>query len=405
MADNTRHAGAMPARSANRRMFWKMVVFAAVRKRSRAIMAVIASLIGSATLLCLAIICLVVPAQMDAEMRSYGANLVVTAPNGFDDATVRTVTRSVEQAGAARSAAYRYESVRINAAPYTMAGIEPQSVRAINRHWTVEGDWPGSGSVMLGRDAAQALGVKVGSTVTIGLRSDDSDRTLRNGRRSTDILDDRGVRMRVSGILDTGGAEDGLVYMETGELTGFAGKRGPDVLEFASDAQPDRLTALTGELRRTGENTATTYDARQVTRMTSSNQRIVTMLRMLFWIVSVVALALTLMGVSTTMASIVTHRRAEIGLRRALGSSAREIAGEFLVESALYGLIGGLLGTGIGYGIAVMLCERVFGRHIGFDWWLAFGCVVVAMVLAVLASLGPVRRATSIDPAVVLREE
>lgn len=408
MADKTTVPAVRPvpaARAKNRVMFWKMILLAGVRRRSQALMAVLCATIGAGTLLCLATICLVVPAQMNEELRSYGANLIVTANGGFDAETADEVTDAVEAVAPAQSASYRYESVRINSAPYTLAGIETQDVRAINRHWSVEGDWPANGNVMMGRDVAEGLGVKIGSTITIGLRDERADAALRNGRRSTDILSDDGTPMRVGGIVDTGGAEDSLVYMSAGDMERLAGARGADVLEFASQGAPDELTALAETLQTTGARGAVRYQAHQVTRMTSSNARIITMLRTLFGVVSIVALALTLVGVSTTMSSIVARRRAEIGLRRALGATSRSIAGEFLVESAVYGVVGGAIGCAAGYGIAYALCAQVFDRRVGFSWWLAALCVLVSVALAVVASIGPVRRATRIDPAVVLREE
>lgn len=408
MADKTTVPVVHPApaaRAKNRAMFWKMILLAGVRRRSQALMAVLCATIGAGTLLCLATICLVVPAQMNEELRSYGANLIVTANDGFDAETADDVTDAVRAVAPAQSASYRYESARINSAPYTLAGIETQEVRAINRHWNVEGDWPTGGNVMMGRDVAEGLGVKIGSTVTIGLRDDRADATLRNGRRSTDILSDDGTPMRVGGIVDTGGAEDSLVYMSASDMERLAGARGADVLEFASQGAPDELTALAESLQAAGTRGAVHYRAHQVTRMTSSNARIITMLRMLFGVVSIVALALTLVGVSTTMSSIVSRRRSEIGLRRALGATSRSIAGEFLVESAVYGVAGGVIGCAIGYGIAYALCAQVFDRRVGFSWWLAALCVLVSVALAVIASIGPVRRATRIDPAVVLREE
>lgn len=400
MADRPHTAGA-----GNRAMFWKMILFAGVRRRGQAAMAVLCATLGAATLLCLATICLVVPAQMSIELRSYGANLIVTADGGFDDATVASVTRTVEQAAPAKHASYRYESVRINSAPYTLAGIDAQDVHALNRHWNVEGEWPSAGNVMMGRDVAAALGVTVGSTVTIGIRDDESDATLRHGRRSTDILSADGTPMRVGGIVDTGGAEDALVYADSGDLQRLAGARGADVLEFSSQGTEAELSTLAETLQNAGGRGDVRYQAHQVTRMTASNARIITMLRMLFGVVSIVALALTLVGVSTTMSSIVSRRRSEIGLRRALGATSRSIAGEFLVESAVYGVAGGVIGCVIGYGIAYALCAQVFDRRVGFSWWLAALCVLVSVALAVIASIGPVRRATRIDPAVVLREE
>ena len=85
----------------NRRMFFTMLWGAVFRRRSRAMMAVIASLVGAATLFCLASVCVAVPRQMNEEMREYGANLIVTPSaasgksQGIDSATMRAVTSLV----------------------------------------------------------------------------------------------------------------------------------------------------------------------------------------------------------------------------------------------------------------------------------------------------------------------
>ena len=113
------------------------------------------------------------------------------------------------------------------------------------------------------------------------------------------------------------------------------------------------------------------------------------MLQTLFWIVSLVVLVLTLVGVGTTISSIVSQRRNEIGLRKALGASSRAIGTEFYIESSLYGLIGGLIGTAIGYGLASWLCVAVFERSIVFNWWLALISVLFSALVAIDASIRP----------------
>ena len=55
----------------NTGMFFRMLFSAVFRRRSRAMMAVVASLVGAATLFCLAMICIAVPQQMNEEMRAY----------------------------------------------------------------------------------------------------------------------------------------------------------------------------------------------------------------------------------------------------------------------------------------------------------------------------------------------
>ena len=426
----------------NTGMFFRMLLSAVFRRRSRAVMAVVASLVGAATLSCLAMICIAVPQQMNQEMRAYGANLIVTpladsenGKSGIDDAMVEHTTEMVSAKGSEKHATYRYENVRVNAAPYVMAGVNPAQVRNLNHHWVVDGSWPSAGKVLVGRDVADAMGLKVGGSITIGYRASDNaassgqasqpgtdgtDGTAQsgtggtsdgqtssgstgaqqtqNGHVSSDIMDTSGTEFRVAGIVDTGGSEDSIIYALAGDVDKLT--RGVDVIEYSSGASD--LTALVNSIN---DMTSMHVKAQQVTKITASDTRVITMLQTLFWIVSLVVLVFTLVGVGTTISSIVSQRRNEIGLRKALGASSHAIGVEFYVESAVYGLLGGLLGTATGYGMARWLCATVFERSIGFNWWLAVVSVVFSALVAVVASIPPVHRATRIDPAVVLREE
>ncbi|KAA8815463.1 ABC transporter permease [Bifidobacterium callitrichos] len=435
----------------NTGMFFRMLFGAVFRRRSRAIMAVVASLVGAATLFCLAAICIAVPQQMNDEMRAYGANLIVTptgettdsassdsagssaTKSGIDAAMVKHTTEMVRAKGSAKYATYRYENVRVNAAPYVMAGVDPAQVENLNHHWNVEGSWPTDGKVLIGRDVADALNAKIGGGITIGYRASDnasssassdegagsanaetggetsgqtgetSAQPTQDGRVSSDIMDTKGTEFRVAGIVDTGGSEDSIIYATNADVDKLTGvTRGVDVIEYSASASGDDLAAT---VKSINDMTSMHVKAQQVTKITSSDTRIITMLQTLFWIVSIVVLVLTLVGVSTTISSIVSQRSYEIGLRKALGASSASIGMEFYVESALYGLIGGLIGTGIGYALARVLTGVVFQRSLPVNWPLAIGSVLFSALIAVLASIPPVSRASRIDPAIVLREE
>ena len=424
--------------TSNNSMFITMLFSAVFRRKSRALMAVIATLVGAATLFCLAAICLVVPQQMSDEMRAYGANIIVTPlegewKNGIDRAMVLHTNDMVLAKGAMRSATYRYENVRINAAPYVLAGIDVRSVKSLNKHWNVDGSWPSSGNVMVGRDVASAMGLKIGSRIAIAYRSSDntdgshkpaeksesksasksasksSDQSAQNssqqklveGRVSTDIMDTHGTTFRVCGILDTGGAEDSMLYALNADVNTLTGvKRGADVIAYSSSAP-----SVDAVVRSINDMTSMRVRAQQVTKVTAADTGIITMLRSLFCIVSLVVLALMMVGVSTTISSIVQQRRNEIGLRKALGASARSIGVEFTAEAGLYGLIGGIAGTAVGYVFARLLAAMVFARDLGVNWWLVAFSVAFSLIAACVAALPPVLRASKIDPAIVLREE
>lgn len=420
--------------TSNSAMFATMLFGAVFRRKSRALMAVVATLVGAATLFCLAAICIVVPQQMSDEMRTYGANIIVTPlagewKNGIDRAMVLHTNDMVLAKGAMRSATYRYENVRINAAPYVLAGVDVSAVKSLNKHWNVDGAWPSSGNVMVGRDVASAMGLKIGSRIAIAYRVGDnssdshkpaqklegksqgnqaenqtdksSSKKLVEGRVSTDIMDTHGTTFRVCGILDTGDAEDSMLYATNADLRVLTGvKRGADVIAYSSSAP--NVDAV---VRSINDMTSMRVRAQQVTKVTAADTGIIAMLRSLFWIVSLVVLALMMVGVSTTISSIVQQRRNEIGLRKALGASAKSIGIEFTAESGLYGFIGGIAGTAVGYGFARLLASMVFARDLSVNWWLVAFSIVFSVAASCVAALPPVLRASKIDPAIVLREE
>lgn len=423
----------------NRRMFWAMLLGALLRRKGRAAAAIGSSAVGAATLFCLAAVCLAVPAQMSEEMRQYGANVILVpvasttdagseatadattdataeaAPARLDESALQAVETVIASAsagsqdGSLRSAAYRYETVRVNKTAYLMGGINVEDTRALNGHWEVDGAWPAEGEVLLGTDVAESTGLGVGDMVTVEYLSSDN-LTLGSVVSSDGSSQTQGERRwRVVGTVDTGGREDDIIYVPLAsleELTGTADV-GYDVVEQSVDTSAVSASQVVDAVNAAGVTGAdgTGVRAQAVSKITSGNTRIIAMLNTLFWVVAVVVLALTLVGVSTTMTVIVSERKKEIGLRKALGASARSIGAEFYTEAGVMGLVGGLLGTGVGYALAWAVGVGVFDRPIAFSWWLALCSLALSAAVAVVASSAPVRRAVRIDPAVVLREE
>ena len=126
-------------------------------------------------------------------------------------------------------------------------------------------------------------------------------------------MDTSGTEFRVAGIVDTGGSEDSIIYATNADVNKLTGiTRGVDVIEYSAGASD-----LAGLVSSINDMTSMHVKAQQVTKITASDTRIITMLQTLFWIVSLVVLVLTLVGVGTTISSIVSQRRNEIGLRKA----------------------------------------------------------------------------------------
>lgn len=102
-----------------------------------------------------------------------------------------------------------------------------------------------------------------------------------------------------------------------------------------------------------------------------------------------------------------TRKAGEVGLRRALGASKRDIFSQFLVESGVVGLSGGLLGlalTGLGL-VAVRTLYAYYKTVAQLDWTMIATTVVLAVLAAILAGLYPTWRACQVAPAAQLKTQ
>ncbi len=122
-------------------------------------------------------------------------------------------------------------------------------------------------------------------------------------------------------------------------------------------------------------------------------------------------LALIIGGLSVvnTMFMSVAERVREIGLKKAVGATTRNIMGEFLVEATLIGLIGGVVGYGLGVGV-IVLRNTLFAPADGSSLFLITPALTIfaigfATALGAVAGVLPAWRAARLDPVIALRNE
>ena len=109
-------------------------------------------------------------------------------------------------------------------------------------------------------------------------------------------------------------------------------------------------------------------------------------------------------GVMNIMLVSVTERIKEIGLRKALGAPPRVIRRQFLVESSVLGLAGGLLGVVLGV-IGAAALPSVVNQPITISGLAAIGAIVVAVAIGVIFGVYPASRAARLAPIDALRSE
>jgi putative ABC transport system permease protein len=119
---------------------------------------------------------------------------------------------------------------------------------------------------------------------------------------------------------------------------------------------------------------------------------------------SSVALLVGGIGVMAIMMVSVTDRTREIGLRKAIGATRREILWQFLVEAATLTLLGGFLGILVGLGTGEAL-KRVLAIQSAVPLWSAVLATFVSVGIGLMFGLYPANRAARMDPVEALRHE
>ena len=130
----------------------------------------------------------------------------------------------------------------------------------------------------------------------------------------------------------------------------------------------------------------------------------------LIWLVGLGTLLAGAIGVSNIMMVTVRERTTEIGIRRAIGATPRNILSQIISESIVLTLVAGMSGILFAVLILQMLEmgnteDGIVGAHFQVDFWTAILAALVIAAMGVLAGLAPAARAMSIKPVDAMRDE
>ncbi len=130
-------------------------------------------------------------------------------------------------------------------------------------------------------------------------------------------------------------------------------------------------------------------------------------------IVGIAAISLLVgsIGVMNTMYTAVLERTREIGVMKAVGAKNRDVMLLFLIESGLYGFVGGLIGIVFGLGLGKMV-EIAASSYLGSDLLkasmshvLIFGALAFSFTIGCISGVAPARQASRLNPVQALRYE
>jgi putative ABC transport system permease protein len=277
-------------------------------------------------------------------------------------------------------------------------------VRSTNPWWKVVGAWPDDNArdILIGERLAQQLNEKPGDQVMLA-----------------------GLQLRVAGILSTGGNEDGEVVAPLALAQEILGK--PDAVRrvFVSAlTKPEDAFARRDPKTLSGP----VYDrwycspypqsiafqlmeaiphshAEQIRQIAQNEGAVLTRIEGLIFLITLAALFASALAVSAAMATAIFERRAEVGLMKALGAGKITVASIFFAEATMLALIGGLAGFAAGAVLARQIGHSIFDSQISIQPVLLPVILAIAVIMTFAGSAAAIRRAVELDPVFALRGE
>jgi len=176
---------------------------------------------------------------------------------------------------------------------------------------------------------------------------------------------------------------------------------------FFSTSDASLVVPVTAQVQRVIQSRhrpESVYSVRNLTELVAVADKTATAMTMVLLAVSLVVLLVSGIGIMNIMLATVSARIREIGIRKAMGATNREIRYQFLSEAILISLIGGVIGIVIG--LAIPFSVRFFTEYrIPISGLSAIIAIIVSSLVGIIFGTIPATRAAQLDPVESLRYE
>ncbi len=420
-------------------MFIRLVYESFRRQKRRKVLAAAAITLGVTVATAMIAVATDIGDKINRELRTIGANLVVTPQEDSLDVEIGGVNLKPPTDGAFLDEAdlpkikgtFWHNNITgfapmlpVNATldrdgkqqPVTVLGTYfakqlsygtdqfTTGVRTTHPWWKVSGGWPDDNSrdVLIGERLAERIAAKTGDSLTLSGRS-----------------------LHVAGILSTGSAEDDEIVAPLALAQDILGKPGAVKRVYVSAlTKPEDAFARRDPKSMSGA----VYDrwyctpypqaiafqlaeaiphsrAEQIRQVSQNEGAVLTRIEGLIFLITLAALFASALAVSAAMATAIFERRAEVGLMKALGAGKLAIAAVFFAEALLLGLFGGIIGFGVGALLAHQIGHSIFNSQISIQPVLLPVILAIAVIVTFAGSAAAIRRAVGLDPVFALRGE
>jgi putative ABC transport system permease protein len=416
-------------------MFLRLLYESFRRQKRRKLLAGVAIMLGVGVATAMIAVATDIGDKISRELRTYGANLIVTPQEDTLDVVIAGVNLKppsdgsyLNEADLPKIKGMFWRNNIVGFAPMlpvnvTVVGQDVTllgtyfsrqlafgkqefitGIRTTHPWWRVRGSWPDDNStdVLVGEHLSSRLTLQAGQRIEVA-----------------------GQPHRISGILSASGAEDDQVVAPLPVAQQILGKPGavrrvyvsavtkPED-DFArrdpkslSPAMYDRwyCSPYAQSIAFQLQEAIPHSHAEQIRQVAQNEGAVLTRIQGLMLLITVAALLASALAVSASMATAVFERRGEVGLMKALGAGNLAVAVLFFSEAALLALMAGTVGFAGGALLAHEIGRSIFDSQITIQPVLLPVILVIAVIVTFGGSAVAIRRAVKYDPVYALRGE
>ncbi|SNS97794.1 putative ABC transport system permease protein [Granulicella rosea] len=348
-----------------------------IHRRSRSLSALTAMTVSAGVATALLTLYASLDTKLHKEFRSFGANIVVTAP-----ANTPNLAEQVKKAAGpeALTAPFAYAVATTDrGTPVVVAGVDFPAVRAIDSTWQADA-WPTApNAALVGQKAANFIADERTLALTFA------------GQKQT---------FASAGHLRTGGDEDSRIYISQADFAGWT-HASPTVVEVQIPGGAPQVEAALGRLRAQLPG----LEVEPVRQLVEGESRIVDKTHALMF-GAVLLIALTVgVSVLATLSASVLERRRDFALMKALGGTQLQMMALFLLETVLLASAGVATGWLLGSAAAWAISETNFHTATLPRPQVLPLVLLLNLAIAAMAALLPARALSTLEPASLLKGE